>query len=139
MFAALDVLLRLFAPFLPFAAEEAWSWWRDGSVHGEPWPVADDVARYAGTEDDDGVLAVEVASHVLSEVRKSKSEAQRPLKTPVRRVLVRGQAAHLSALALVESDLRAAGLIERLEEALGDVLEAEVELADAGAAKGASV
>ena len=100
---ALDVLLRLFAPFLPFVTEEVWSWWREGSVHRAPWP---EPGARAG---DPAVL--EAASEVLSRVRKAKSEAKLSMRTEVSLLTVTSPRADLIRLA--QDDLCGAGHVEQ--------------------------
>jgi valyl-tRNA synthetase len=129
MLAALSVIQRLFAPYLPFVAEEVWSWWQDGSVHRASWPARSEIDAVIGGEDTRGVAAVELAAQVLAAIRKQKSEAQRPLKTAVARAIVKGSAEQLRALADCESDLRAAGLIAALDTAEAEALEITAELA----------
>jgi valyl-tRNA synthetase len=77
---ALDVMLRLFAPFVPFATEEVWSWWREGSVHRTPWPDAAPL-RAAATDADPLVLTA--AGHALAALRKLKSEAKVSMRVPI--------------------------------------------------------
>jgi valyl-tRNA synthetase len=115
---ALDVLLRLFAPFLPFVTEEVWSWWREGSVHRAPWPA---VERGAG---DPAVLAV--ASEVLGRVRKAKSEAKLSMRAEISRLGVSGPEAGLVRQA--QDDLCAAGNVEEFVLEEGDALKVEVQL-----------
>jgi valyl-tRNA synthetase len=123
-------MLRLFAPFLPFVTEEVWSWWRAGSVHQAAWPSSEEVLSVAGaTEDARGVEALNFAAAVLGAIRKKKSEEQRPLKTAVASAIVRAPASMLALLPDVEHDLRAAGLIQRLETAEAETLQVEVDLA----------
>jgi valyl-tRNA synthetase len=110
---ALDVLLRLFAPFLPYVTEEVWSWWRDGSVHRAPWPTVDDLSLGA----DGDPLVYDVASSVLSAVRREKALQKASLRAPVERVVVHDVADRLAALALAERDVVEAGSIASLETA----------------------
>jgi valyl-tRNA synthetase len=109
---ALSVLLRLFAPFLPFVTEEVWSWWQDGSIHRAAWPEAEALRAAAGDADP---LVPAVAAHVLGEIRKAKTTAQKSLRAEVERVVVRDTAERLAALAQAESDVRDAGRVASVE------------------------
>lgn len=115
---ALDVQLRLFAPFLPFVTEEVWSWWRDGSVHRAPWP-----SPSAGSGDP-AVLAV--AADVLGRIRKAKSEAKLSMRAEVSRLTVAGPEHELVRLA--QDDLCGAGNVEEFVLEPGEVLTVEVAL-----------
>jgi valyl-tRNA synthetase len=100
----LHTVLRLFAPFLPYATEEVWSWWQDGSVHLEAWP---EPAELAGVEGDEAVL--DAVAEVLAGIRGAKSTAKVKMRTPVERATVSGPEAVLDRVRLAEADLRAAG------------------------------
>jgi valyl-tRNA synthetase len=101
---ALRTLLRLFAPFLPYAAEEVWSWWQDGSVHTATWPAPADLGSV--DEGTGGVLPA--AGQALSALRKVKSEAKVSQKTPLTAATLSGPAVLVAAARRAEGDLLAA-------------------------------
>ncbi len=133
---ALDVLLRLFAPFLPFVTEEVWSWWRSGSVHRAAWPSALPSALPSAGRDawppggrgagDPAVLAV--ASEVLRRIRKAKSEARLSMRAEVSRLTVSGPEPGLVRLA--QDDLCGAGNVEEFVLHDGPELAVEVTLVE---------
>jgi valyl-tRNA synthetase len=129
---ALSALLRLLAPVLPFVTEEVWSWWKVGSIHTAPWPSP---AELGGSVSDNGGddttgLVLEVASDVLGQVRKAKTEAKRSMRWPVATLTVVDTAARVAALRSAEEDLRDAGGVANLVTTEGDEPSVEVELAD---------
>jgi valyl-tRNA synthetase len=130
---SLSVFQRLLAPFVPFVAEEVWSWWQPGSVHRASWPDAAELLAALGSVEADAAAvedeALAVAADVLKEVRKAKSEARRPMRAPVTRVVVHDSATRLIALALGAEDLRLAGSIETVATAEAEEFSVEVELA----------
>jgi valyl-tRNA synthetase len=111
---ALSVLLRLFAPFLPFVTEEVWSWTESGSVHRAPWPTPKPL-RAAGADGGafDGVL--DAASAAIGAIRKAKSQARLPMRASARKLVVTAPAPHLKALAQVLGDVQAAGTVTEVE------------------------
>ncbi|MDP5225658.1 MULTISPECIES: valine--tRNA ligase [Arthrobacter] len=123
----LDALLRLFAPFLPFATEEVWSWWRSGSVHRAAWPAPLSV-------DGDATL-LSTVGEALSGLRKAKSEAKVKQRTEVLSATVSASAARVAQLQAGLSDLKAAANAREitLEAADGELTVGAVELAPAEA------
>ncbi|GAA1400522.1 valine--tRNA ligase [Oerskovia paurometabola] len=105
---ALDTLLRLFAPYLPFATEEVWSWWRKGSVHRAPWPTTAELLPATRG----GVPVVLVgAGHALAALRKVKSEAKVSMRTPILAVTLAVPAEFVASVRAAEADIRGAGRV----------------------------
>jgi len=104
---AIDALVRLFAPVIPFATEEVWSWTHEGSVHTSSWPRADDLPT-SSTEDHHGLLSL--ASEALVTIRRSKTDQQVAQKMPIVSATLTAPA----RLRLAESDLMAVGKIQAL-------------------------
>ncbi len=103
---ALNTLLRLFAPVLAFASEEAWSWFNDGSVHTADWPEP------LGIDGDPAVLAA--VGEALIGIRRAKTEAKASQKTAVTRMTIAAPAASVAVLQLAEGDLKAVGRIAEI-------------------------
>ncbi len=107
---ALSTLLRLFAPFVPFATEEAWSWSNDGSVHRASWPSADELST---PEAGDPAL-LDLASRALTGIRRAKTDAKASQKTAVSSAVISGIASHVGLLTQAAADLQAVGRIAEL-------------------------
>jgi valyl-tRNA synthetase len=123
---ALDVVLRLFAPVVPFITEEVWNQERSKptSIHREPWPIPDELPDAV----DDGCF--DVAVEVLARIRKAKSEAKVSIKWPVTDLSISGSRTKLDLLTTVIDDVLSTGNVRRhsLTETEGDDFAVEVTL-----------
>ncbi|QPZ37040.1 valine--tRNA ligase [Paramicrobacterium chengjingii] len=111
---ALSTLLRLFAPFVPFATEEAWSWWNEGSVHRSAWPTPDELA----VDGDENILAL--TGTALVGIRRAKTDAKVSQKVSVERATIAAPSQHIVTLEAAAADLAAVGRIAHLTFTAGD-------------------
>ena len=116
---ALHTQLRLLAPFIPFATEEAWSWWQEGSIHISTWPVASELEGF--TQGQSASMLI-TASEALLGVRKAKSDQQLSMKAEISTLTINAPEEKILELKQIESDLRSVGKIEKISFVAGDAL-----------------
>jgi len=118
---ALQVIHRLFAPFIPFVTEEVWSWWQRGSVHAQPWPMPSAITG--------DLTLLDPVCEVLAAVRRAKTEAKASQKAAVSLVVVDAPLVLLAAIRAAEVDLRDAGTVTEMQLRSADVFTCDITLA----------
>jgi valyl-tRNA synthetase len=108
---ALLALTKLLAPFIPFATEEAWSWWQVGSVHRSSWPLAEELSSFNG---DQNVALLSLASQALIGIRKAKSDEKLSMKAEISSLTIEANEADIESLKHIESDLKSVGKIDQV-------------------------
>ena len=140
---ALSVLLRLFAPFLPFVTAEVWSWWQEGSIHQAAWPSPDEchshlpedraVAIAVATIPAGGFLpdvpdfgaVVDEASAITAAVRHERSVLNKGFRVPLRATLTL-PAAYERNWADLERDVLDGNNVVSADVRFGETLAVEV-------------
>jgi valyl-tRNA synthetase len=107
---ALSVLLRLFAPFLPYISEEVWSWAfaeesGQPSVHGARWPGERDFEDVAAPAD---AGSFDLAVACFAALNKAKADAAVSAGRAVERLALAAREDTLARLAPVLADVLAA-------------------------------
>ncbi|WP_201774419.1 valine--tRNA ligase [Demequina sediminicola] len=110
---ALETFLRLFAPFLPFATEEVWSWFRPGTVHHAAWPASAPLRAVVGDGADASLVGT--AGEALATLRKIKSEAKVSQRTELVSVDLLVPESQVAAVNAAKNDLMAAGRVRALQ------------------------
>ena len=109
----LKTILRLFAPFLPYITEEAWSWsfGRSGgapTIHRAPWPTAEELDRAGAGEQ--GVF--DAAVGFLETVHRAKGSAGASVGRHVSRLRMKASPATSELLRRAIDDVLGAARVQ---------------------------
>jgi valyl-tRNA synthetase len=110
----LTQLLKLLAPFIPFATEEAYSWFNDSSVHISAWPTS---LEFSATCD---AALWNAATKALEVLRRVKSEAKISMKVPLKTCTITAPDAQVDLIAKVATDLKVSMNILELDIVPGE-------------------
>jgi len=104
------VLLRLFAPVVPYITDEIWSWAfaEDSghpSIHRAPWPTASELAGAGAPADPDSFT---IAAAAYAAINKRKSEVDASAGRLVRSLVVAAPPSTAATLRRVADDVMAA-------------------------------
>lgn len=94
-------LIKLLAPFIPFATDEAWSWFNDCSVHKTSYGT-----NYGLAEEDISIW--EFTTTVLEKVRREKSNHKVAMNTPILSLTAQISTKDNAYLEAVLADLKSA-------------------------------
>jgi valyl-tRNA synthetase len=117
---ALSVMLRLLAPYLSFACEDVWSWWKSGSVHRAAWPTRAEVEAVSGADEASRQAHLALAD-ALGAIRKAKTDQKLSVGAEVADVVCTVSPEAFGPLSLVQRDLRAAVRATSLTLLAGEV------------------
>ena len=113
---ALDVILRMFAPYLPYVTEEIWNSVRESfeSIHRAQWPNVHELSH----REDEGRF--DAAVEVLTQARRTKSEAKVSLRFPIDHLAVTGPTKAIDALGPVMDDVATTLNVQSYELSVDD-------------------
>src|SRR5690606_1418442 len=123
----LSVLLRLFAPVLPYITEEVWSWVYAAetgkpSIHGAAWPTTEELQADPPARGESFQLAVDA----FTAINKAKTEAGVSAGRVAKCLTLVAHPDTLAAAAAVLSDVTAAARCETYATAADESLETGV-------------
>jgi len=127
----LRVLIRMFAPFVPYISEEIWQWCFSGdtdmkaSVHRSPWPA---LAEFDAVPEPLQANTWAAAVTVVEQVRRAKADANLSMAAPVQHVEIICAPDWLPAVEAAADDIRRTLRIESWSAVAGTPAEGTVEV-----------
>ncbi|MFO0680552.1 MAG: valine--tRNA ligase [Sandaracinus sp.] len=111
----LNVLVRLFAPFVPYITEEVWSWafadeTGQPSVHRAPWPKLDELAAIALPKREE---SFDTAIELMTAINKKKTELGASVGRVVRTATLAFPEGRMPALAAGLTDVLGSTKVEK--------------------------